>query len=160
MVTLATACLCAESIGTISFEKEGIALETSHTPIQGQTDKTAQFTDGVAGQALRLEKNTLSYPSLGAIDINKGALSFWLRPVDWGEAQVNFLPIVALDGGLGNTWQLLLYYVNGSGTGRLLDFRMKMDTKREVIAQLPADHLKQGEWNHIALAWTDMEMRV
>ncbi|MBQ7651098.1 MAG: hypothetical protein IJS15_09075, partial [Victivallales bacterium] len=91
--------------------------------------------------------------------INKGALSFWIRPVDWGEDLVHFMPMVALDGGLGNSWQLLLYYVHDNSR-KLLDFRMKVPGNREVIAQLPANSFNQGEWNHIVLSWNDMEMRI
>ena len=159
MASLAAVCLGAENTLKATFENGGFSIEAKGGAIVGKTDSPPAFAKGVEGQGIRLEKNSLSYPSFGNIDINKGALSFWIRPVDWGDSLVSFLPMVALDGGQGSSWQLLLYYVNDN-SGKLLDFRMMVSGKREIIAQVPAKSFKQGEWNHIALSWNDMEMRI
>ncbi|MBQ6472701.1 MAG: hypothetical protein IJJ33_12010, partial [Victivallales bacterium] len=152
-------CPGAENTLKASFEKGGAALDAKTGQVEGRTDSPPAFAEGIVGQAIRLEKSSLSYPSFGNIDINKGTLSFWIRPVDWGDALTKFIPLVALDGGRGDSWQLLLYYVHDNG-GKLLDFRMRVPGNREIIAQFPAASFRQGEWNHIALSWNDMEMRV
>ena len=124
--------------------------------ITGQTN----FVPGVAGQALHLEKCALSFPAVDTISLETGAVSFWLRPLDWGDEPINFLPVFAVDSGLGSGWKLLLYY-HHDNSGAMWDFRALTPKRREIICQMPLQGvLRRGEWNHVTLSWTNQELEM
>jgi hypothetical protein len=132
-------------------------LKSNQETVQGKTLKEPVFIPGLHKDALLLDQDELRFPALDNLSINNGALSFWFKPLDWGEKDIHFLPIFAVDGGGGSSWTILLYF-SRTPQSMQLDFRMKMPDGREIINQVVCrDSFRADDWNHVVLSWTNQE---
>ncbi len=153
-------CLFADSPRgfTARFEADSVhGVKNSQAAVEGKTQKPPAFVPGISKNALLLEKDELRFPCKDNLSVNSGAVSFWFKPLDWGDKPIHFLPIFAVDGGNGGSWQILLYFQK-SPQATTLDYRMKMPDGREIINQVSCkDSFKVNDWNHVVLSWTNQE---
>ncbi len=140
------------------FENDSVnGVKNNQSAVEGKTGNPPVFVPGISKNALLLEKDELRFPCKDNLSVNNGAVSFWFKAMDWGDKPIHFLPIFAVDGGKGSSWQILLYFQK-SPQATVLDYRMKMPDGREIINQVSCkDSLKMNEWNHVVLSWTNQE---
>ena len=152
----------ADPVFTIDFNESKIrGVKADGYKVLARYDEKPKIVNGISGKGVLLDRTSLYYTSNGIVNPSLGAVSFWIKPVDWGDKNINCLPIFTLDTSGGYGWRILLYY-HADASGKLLDFRMKMPQNREVMAwaNTKSGNFKKGEWNHIVLSWTNMEMNI
>ncbi|MCD6318303.1 hypothetical protein J7M02_04480, partial [Candidatus Aerophobetes bacterium] len=100
----------------------------------------------------------------GNINPNNGSVSFWIKPLDWGNQAESFIPIWTIDKEKGKSWTLLLYYAKNKGSRYgFLSFRSMFQGKRLIIMEersLRQGKLQKNQWTHIVLTWNTMELKL
>lgn len=106
------------------------------------------------------------------LNINRGTLVFWIKPVGWGnqlkpaEGSSKFVPIMAIDAGLGRNWSKLFYvaYTSPKENGQMqVSFRSMLPLgkeRRTVYAHntLATDLLQANQWSLVVLTWSSMDI--
>ena len=110
---------------------------------------------------------SLSYPIDPAwFNVNKGQISFWIYPLDWGNGvkpsgKETFLPLVAIDAGKGQDWTYVAF-VSSNPAGKMkLQVQARCKTFADVRhfqTALPEHLLKVSAWSQIVLSWSNMEL--
>jgi len=122
------------------------------------------FQEGIFSNAILLSGNSLSFPAKGNINPNNGSVSFWIKPLDWGNQAESFIPIWTIDKEKGKSWTLLLYYAKNKGSRYgFLSFRSMFQGKRLIIMEersLRQGKLQKNQWTHIVLTWNTMELKL
>ncbi|MBQ6470376.1 MAG: hypothetical protein IJJ33_00200 [Victivallales bacterium] len=110
---------------------------------------------------------SLCYPLAPAwFNVNRGQLSFWISPLDWGNgvkrpAQETFLPLVAVDADKGENWTYVACLkAEPQGSLKLqVQARCKnVSDMRYFQARIPESALKKGQWSQFVLSWSNMEL--
>jgi PKD repeat protein len=107
----------------------------------GTTFQPGKYDQGVAVDA----SDTLTYPSAGNIQLDQGAVEFWLRPnwpgTDW--ADHTFFEI-------GDSWfNRMRVMKDGDNNLRFIVW----DGSHEYDVGYPVGHWQAGEWHHVAATW-------
>ena len=144
---------------TAAFDADINAVDPQGKAVKGILKGTPEFISGIAGKALLLDKKELRFPAAGNIDLTHGAVSFWIKPENWGDKNVNFLPVFTIDSSdRGSGWKILFYY-HRDNAGAVWDLRVLTPDRKEIVCQTPVkDTLKLKEWNHITISWTNQEI--
>ncbi|MBE6406262.1 MAG: hypothetical protein E7040_09595 [Lentisphaerae bacterium] len=109
--------------------------------------------DGVRGQGIRLKPgDSVSWEQNHNINLNKGTVTFWMRPVDWDPAKPTKL----------YNWIFRIAGVNAEG-GRIQIFKMPSPNfmafvgnkgrMKEIVQKM--NGWKKNQWYFIALSWNE-----
>ena len=111
------------------------------------------INDGVRGQGIRLKPgDSISWEQNHNINLNKGTVTFWMRPVNWDPAK----PTKAYN------WIFRIAGINAEG-GRIQIFKMPSPTfmafagnkgrMKEIVQKM--NSWKKNQWYFIALSWNE-----
>ncbi|MBR2624828.1 MAG: hypothetical protein IKD23_00350 [Lentisphaeria bacterium] len=144
---------------TAAFDADINAVDPQGKAVKGILNGTPELVPGLSGKALLLDRKELRFPAAGNIDLTHGAVSFWIKPENWGDKNVNFLPVFTIDSSdRGSGWKILFYY-HRDNAGAVWDLRVLTPDRKEIVCQTPVkDTLKLKEWNHITISWTNQEI--
>lgn len=160
LVTALFSMLTVRAAGfTAAFDTGINGVDPQGNAVKGILNGTPELVPGLSGKALLLDRKELRFPAAGNIDLTHGAVSFWIKPENWGDKNVNFLPLFTIDSSdRGSGWKILLYY-HRDNAGAVWDLRVLTPDRKEIICQTPVkDSLKLKEWNHITISWTNQEI--
>ena len=87
----------AETVFSVDFNKSKIrGIKADGTKVLARYEIKPKIVDGINGKACLLDKTSLHYSANDIINPSLGAVSFWIKPIDWGDKNINCLPIFAL----------------------------------------------------------------
>lgn len=120
------------------------------------TGKNIEFADGLRGKGIVIggtpEKgqNFYTISSVKNFDIYKGAISFWIKPLDWAGTDLKIWNVfVNAD---GNANFLLYKFFNGDTMLFLYGTQQRWSRSQRHISDW-----ERGKWHHIAATWDDGE---
>ncbi|CAG0936462.1 tRNA(Glu)-specific nuclease WapA [Thermoflexales bacterium] len=118
----------------------GVASGTTFTT-------SGQYADGVVMDAT----DTLTYPTANNLNLERGAIEFWIQP-NWhgndGQAYTFF------EAGSGEWYNRLRIMKDGANNLRF----MVWNNNQETGVGYNIDHWLAGEWHHVAVGWEESEI--
>ena len=131
-----------------------------------------EFQPGVRGQALviggstaavqrivgdlptnSLQANNCYYASDKNFDVQKGSVSFWLKPLDWDGKTMGFN--VFFRTGIGNNFFMLYKFFSDDQFLFLRGEQAKWTSVNNKIRDW-----KSGQWHHVVVTWSPDEIRL
>jgi hypothetical protein len=144
----------------------GVASGGKHVQGGGPEEPGAVRSGPRGRAALELNRVPLWFPSNGIFNPNNGTLTFWIKPLDWGNGQklpagTTFVPIFTEDEKDGGNWTLHLFFSSDDPDGQRCRLQFEsyfQNTRRKIhlAGYLEPGELKKDSWTQIALVWSNM----
>ncbi len=144
-LVLTTQTTFAEVLFYASYDQTAHPDKTTSGDVISQTSNL-RFIPGIKGQALVVgSKEFVSYPVPGNLPATQGSISFFVKPIGWGDDDLYHFFISAQ--AQSNDW-IVIYKVP---EGKVLF--VGGTTNNYSYAAAKARQWKDGEWKHICATW-------
>ncbi len=123
-----------------------------------KTETPVSFQDGIRGKALVIGtdpqgvRHGVAYPHEKNLNWTEGAISFWLKPVNWKGSDTGFF-VPVFDAKAGKNYFMIYKYCVGETF-----YFMRGEHGFWLFTQFKPGEWKPGEWHHVVCNWNPVQL--